>query len=462
MANDTTRTPEIIAQLKQEMTDAYTAMHDTMCELAGVEILAKAFGGFAALAIGLTFILFKIFNTLVTIFALPIMTAIIKGIEVIRKSGSKELNALIVGIMGEFFGADFTDADIPSGTGQRGVRDRAASVGHKFHALLRDQFKVPPAEFLGTGARLTQPDSQPAETFAGFSIDFSVFTSILTILGEIESFGKIEGFRELGSEIARNLSLGRLQRLAQKPLIDLAVAKPLELALMRTLRPTTLSEGDILDAMHSGLLTEQDAHEELIRLGHSIDNINALVELRQKRVDAPMLERLGRFGFLTKEEQVGQLRKQGYTDETARLALNAVVAARLEAQELKDMELLRAHVVNGVLDERHLDQARVMFHVTEEEWTEFRERTLFQRDIPHKFLTELQVTKALESGVIDVAEFDDLNTRAGYSLDDRRILLQIALLALARQKEAAAVKAARAAAKAAKPKTPKKSALPPA
>ncbi len=455
MSNGTTNTPEIINELQATMQESYKSMHDTVCSLTGLEILGMIFGSAAAFTVGLVFILAKLVLLVLTLFGLPVAIAVIKGMGVLRTSGSPELNELITSSMTEFFGVEFTADDLPLVQGKNTVRDRAKAIGHKFHTLLRDEFGLTTDISGSSGKTMIGPDPSAAEAFSGFSIDFSVFTALIGLLGEIESLGKFEQFKELGGDIAHNLALGRLHRLAMQPLLQDAVQTPLQWSLRRQLRPTLLAEKDIVTAVLSQEMSWEDGYEEMARLGYSVDRANTLFRHLQIHLTPTECETLVRWQIITRDDAVKLLKRGGYSEDVARLALNAVVAARMDLQEKQDLDLLRTHVANGVIDESQLDLALVPFHLEQDEIADFRRRALFQRDLPHHFLTQAQLRSAFEQGVMDVSEYTAELAREGLSPDDVQIMLILTLLDLQRKEQAAAVAATRKKKTQGAPQTPK-------
>ncbi len=436
MSNGSITTANVLEKVTERAKVAYQETFNFLCNLTGSNFVSMLI---AAAVAGLVFsvgIIFQLILFIGTVIGLPFATAVIEGFGDIRKSGSPQLNELITAAMGEYLGVDVAPSELPLVAGANTTLERAKALGFKFQGLLRKEFGVLSKEVASDGSTHIFPDSTPAETFAGYAIDFAVFTAITGILGEIESLGRFQQFKDIGADITQNLSLGRLQRIAQQPLFKIAVADPLEWALNRQLRPTLLKEQEVINALHAGDVSPEDAFEELARKGYNTAKINSLISQYKQHVSVLGAERLWRWEVFSRGDAVIYLTKLGWAKEDAELALKDQELARLDAQENKDLELLRRHIVNGVLSEKQAEFALEGFHTTDEEKQDFLRRALFERDLPRKFLTEGNLIKAFEHGLIDVDEFDAENRRSGYSTDDQQILLLLALLALNKQREA--------------------------
>ncbi len=450
MSNGSTTGEQIQQKILSRAVTAYRETYNSLCKETGNNFLSMVGGILVFVAVAGIGVLAGLFIWLTTVLGLPVATQVIEQYAVLRKGGSQQLNELIAAAMGEYLGVVVSPDDLPIDSGPDTVLDRARKLGFKYHNLLRREFILPEKGFDPDGKTHLFPDSTPAETFSGYAIDFAVFTALTGLIGEIASLGKFEQFKELGANMTVNLSLGRMQRVAQMPLFKIGVAEPMQWALNRQLRPTLLKEQELVAALHSGDVSAEDVYEEFARLGYSVPKINTLISQYKQRVSVSGVDRLWRWGILSRGDAVIYLTKQGWAKEDAELALRNEELARMDVQEKADLDLLRRHVVNGVLTEDQTKLALEAFHIADEEKLDWLRRALFERDLPRKFLTEARLMTAFEEGIIDVDQFDAENRRAGYSTDDQSILLLETLLALKKQKEAAAVKAARAA----KPKKP--------
>jgi len=79
---------------------------------------------------------------------------------------------------------------------------------------------------MGTSAPTTGPGAKAAQTFAGYGVNFGVQNGILALIGSLVPETRLDEVREMGVEVAQNLGLGRLMRVALRPLVQTLIATP--------------------------------------------------------------------------------------------------------------------------------------------------------------------------------------------------------------------------------------------
>ncbi len=419
---------------------------------AFVSRIAAVFAG------SLTYLL-GIFTTIV-IWALvnlgaPVASAVIEAIGKARKELSPEAAVLAAEVLNELTGADYSPADIPTGKEFRAHVERARVIGARLHEVLI-------TEFAPNGALSPQQGRDAAARFSGFVTNFAVSTALLGILGELETLGTIEEFRELGVEVARNLALGRLHRLALRPLIQTLISTPLEWSLHKTYHPKMLSEAQAVRAFHARLIDEATLFEELERTGLSAERIRAVMELGREHLGTADLELLIRYGVLTRGDAAQRLSTKGFTTDDAELLLTVEDLRRIDGHLREHIRVLREQRENGVLDPGQFDTALAALPITEEERHTIRVITETKLELPRKFLTLRQMQDAFDEGVANVEELDEFLVREGYSRDDQQILRLLTLLKLADRTKAVHERDARRTARDNRAKSKLKPGQPPA
>ncbi len=375
------------------------------------------------LAIAQTIILWALVNV-----AEPVADTIVKFIDKARKELSPSVAAIAADVLNELTGADFTPEDLPTGKTFADQVERARRIGRQLQDVLITEF-APDGTIGPTQGR------DAAARFTGFVTNFAVATALISIVSEIESLGAIEEFRELGVEVARNLGLGRLHRLALRPLIQTLVTTPLEWDLHKTYHPTLVSEADAVRAFHRGLISEGDMFEELERRGFSPERIRTLVELTQETLSIDDLELLTRYDVLTRGDAVARLTLKGFTPADGELALRAVDLRRVDSLARTWIDVLKRQRKDGVLNAEQFAASLEEIRITDEERRTIRVLTETEVELPRRFLTFAQMETALVEGVVDVDELSEFLVREGYSADDATILRILALLRLAEKEK---------------------------
>jgi hypothetical protein len=118
-----------------------------------------------------------------------------------------------------------------------------------------------------------------AKTFLGFVTAFAIRegnTDVLRDLPIARQWGLLDTFKDFAEDFSKSLGLGRLLRVAVRPLMQVMVATPLQQDLFTQYRPTLLDLTQILRAWKVGALTDADKNAELAKHGYSDKRITAL------------------------------------------------------------------------------------------------------------------------------------------------------------------------------------------
>lgn len=368
---------------------------------------------------------------------------VVKQMAQVRETGSPVLDKLVSDALLEFFGTEVGTISASTKPRSNQPLERAREIGPGLVGLLKKEM------FFGQSGQL-QPSVQGAETFLGFNVDFSIYAALMGILGEVESLGFLKNFRELGSDIARNLGLGRLARQAMMPLVKIGIQDPSTWALNKEFHPTMLAETQIVQLYASGDVSSADAHEMLDRLGYSDSLKNMLFGFYEKRFTVAETERLIRWKVWTFDQGVAYLKSSGFPQATAEAYITATQIARMDAEERQFLTSLRASFVKGFLTADQFNAHLANLHLAPGEVAVVQGIALAEASIPRKELTVAQTQKAFEENVIDLTELEAELTRDGYSPDDVDTLRVLTLLAAQKLDAAAKAKATKAAKTAAK------------
>ncbi len=365
----------------------------------------------------------------VTKIASGVGTGVLELLGEARKEAAPDLNKLVIATLNEMFGTEFTDEDLPTAGDFRSAKERARRIGDKVISLLE-------GEFAPAGRIDEQQGQDAARTFTGFTVNFSVVSAFIAILGELVTAGQLESFRELGVELAQNLGLGRLSRRGLSELVSTTVATPYEWFLMEKYRPTLLGPGQAVKAFLRGQVAPEDLFEELSRQGYSTERINSLIADAQTTLSVDDLDVLVRYGKWTTAQAVDHLRGTGLPLELAEAKFAAVDLKRVDAHVREHVSLLRTQRENGVLDPIQFATSLQELPISEDEIHTIRAVTEAKLELPRKFLTLGQMRDAFIEGVVDLEELNDFLVREGYSRDDQTILRISILLRLAEQTKA--------------------------
>src|SRR5262249_31203856 len=124
-------------------------------------------------------------------------------------------------------------------------------------------------------------------------------------------------FRELGVEVARNIGLGRLVRLALQPLIRNAIQEPYDQALRKRYHPDLLSEAHAVAAFAAGTLDGTQLHETLARKGYADALHGIIIDQYSGKLNDTELSVLLRNGNIDRDAALKELGRSGFTPQNA-------------------------------------------------------------------------------------------------------------------------------------------------
>src|SRR5216684_2746551 len=344
-------------------------------------------------------------------------------------------------------------------------------VGGQVFDLLAQEFVTPPDQLTpgllspkrasgiaGLPAFNITPEQgvEAARRFMGFGMTFAIREANVGVLGELASLGFAKNFRDYGENMVANLAIGRLMRIALRPLMTVLISDPLTQALNKQYRPKPLSEAQLLTLFHHDATRQAEVLEELARQGLSDHNIQALLDLEKVHVKADDVELLERFNVLSHADAVKKLTASGLSADDAELQLKVIDLRRLDTLVRAQAALYQTQFENGVLDADQLRSSLDALPITDDEKHPRQVLAATRVELPRKFPTIAEMTTALVEGVVTVEEYDQFLIREGFGPDDATILRLLALLKTAKVEEARAGAADRLAAKAAKAAAKKK------
>ena len=425
------------------------------------EILAGLLVTISAAVMVLSHVVLIILNPFITGLAQVVFTFL----DSLRKELDQSFALLASSVLNELLGTDFTVQHLASGTDINAHLARAQEIGVLFHRQLMSEFLANTGMTLNPDASFSEPTGpttgnvelitpmsgvRAAARFSGLAINFATANGIIATLAGLVPEIHLDEIREIGEEVAKNLGLGRLQRLALAPIVQILLAEPYKWFINEVARPTQLKLGEVINPFSGSIMPASLIWRSLAREGYSDDKIAALLELHRKKPGETDILTLFEGGHYDDARVQAELKRLGYDDTGS--------AVKFEADHLKAQrpyqDEVRAAVTTAYAD-GHIERSELEGIINSMPLSA-DERALvllaadYKRRVPNKHLTVAQLEAAFEQGILDLQEFTDQLTTQGYAPDDQDVLLLLTLNKLNKQKEAAAAKTARAARQAAK------------
>src|SRR5271157_1470054 len=147
----------------------------------------------------------------------PLLTAFFTVLSQVRHGTTESMGTTMAEILNEFLGTEFDSSVVaPSGNADATLA-RASALGKAVLDRLTQ-------EFTGTTPSNAGPGEKAAQTFAGYGVNFGIQNGIIALIGSLVPETRLDEVREMGVEVAQNLGLGRLMRVALRPLVQTLIA----------------------------------------------------------------------------------------------------------------------------------------------------------------------------------------------------------------------------------------------
>jgi hypothetical protein len=345
---------------------------------------------------------------------IAVMTTLLTAAQGEHNSGFYDLAAKVVE---DLTGVPVDAAQLKQSTFGSGRLTGMETLGGNIFDLLQK-------EFAPNGTLNPDQGLAAAKTFLGFLMNFSIRQgNVETILSMIpEEYRCVEGIREYGELMAKNLGLGRMARRALAPLIQTTIADPLTWKLNLMYRPKMMAEAQMIRRFFRDPSTKDRMTADLQKLGYPDETIADLIaDLQALLPERDMIEYAFRFGNVQSTvsgapalDTKAALMERGYTSDDA----DRLIAVTRPILKENEIALL---VVNGAMD-----QTTALSHMAQLGYDEATAQLALQaHTFSHLHAHRLGLgvlKKMLHDNVIDVLEFGAHLSAQGYSQEDINLL----------------------------------------
>jgi len=349
-----------------------------------------------------------------------------------RTDMDPQVATIAVLVLNELLGTEFNSAMLPTGTDLAGHIARAGDIGKLFHQQMLQNFTLDAATTTDYGAGA-------AQRLTGQIVNFGVATALLGLAGEIGSIGLFKDFRLIGEQVTSGLGLGRMNRLAMRPLINTTVSQPYQWYLNRRFHPTQFKAAELANPFTQTLIDPKLLYASLDLEGWSDEKKQALVELHQKRLALDDVEILKRWGYWDETTTHKYLVKLGWPEELADTAGRIPELKRIDARITRLVDKLESEVQSGHMTADDALALMKTLPITEDERAVIQATMIAHTKVPHRSLTLTEVEKAFESGIYTADQLTGRLQQLGYNGDDLNTLYTLTLLKFGHDVEAKAV-----------------------
>jgi len=354
--------------------------------------------------------------------AAPAAEAVLQLIDTLREELRPSLGRILGSATSELLGLNMSQDDIGRLGEAKSSIELAGMVGGRI-------FDVLEGEFAPDGVINPVQGEKAAQTFTGFAANFAVSSAFLSTLGELVSYGAIEEFRELGTTMANTLGLGRMQRRGLTEMVGITIGIPYEWHLNKKYRPQQLSPSQAIRAWFRQQLTDEQLHEAFARAGYSTEKMNALIDLERPALGRGDIWRLLKWGVLTRDQAIEEMKLRGWSNLEAELALKEEELAEAESQVRTHAGDLHQAALQGIISKADFNElvGELPLGTAEIQW---RRTVLGQLlELPRRRVSEADMENSFLQGLITLSEYNEFLRRVrGYPAEDRNLLMFLLLI----------------------------------
>lgn len=219
----------------------------------------------------------------------PLLSIFFTGLTELRQGVTRDNGDVIASVLNEFLMTNLDASDLAPNPGGDEILARVQKMG----AAVLNRLE---SEFGGTTTDTPGRGQKAAETFAGFGVNFGIQNGIITLLAGILPQVHMDDIRELGVEIASNLGLGRLMRVALRPLVQTLIATPYQRELNARYQTAILSNAELVKAYFAERIMPERVQQLMKEQGLSDDQNAELIEQARERLTSAEIELLNALG----------------------------------------------------------------------------------------------------------------------------------------------------------------------
>lgn len=323
--------------------------------------------------------------------------------------------------------SDLLGTDVDSGTLQAAYQRGSNAAMSALGGAVFNQLK---GELSPAGNPIQPIDGiNAALSFLGYGLQFAVREGNLEFITSLipEEWRVGEGLRTYGSNMARNLGLGRLTRLALQPLFKIFIQDPMTWYYNQLYTPTLLGASVAIKAFNRGQIGQDVLNQELAYAGYSsaYQAVMATEALGQKSVSDLYTQFIHADPNLPNFQQA--IQNLGYSQQTAEDLMNVTVwnDADTFLQEMAETAYTKA--LSDPTQAAAFQQYVLNLWPGGNRAQFWAARLQDDLATPRKFLSWSEVQDAVVAGILAISDADAFLSAQGYGPNDLSTLMLLML-----------------------------------
>jgi len=157
-----------------------------------------------------------------------------------------------------------------------------------------------------------QKGMDAAANYLSINMQFQMSAWLLHLLGDVQSFGMFKSLKDLPNAISWSFGLGWLSWLVMGTPFQVSIVKPMEWRFNSRLRPSRMSEGQLMEAFRRGLITSEEWNRQLEQKGWRDSDKALLYRMAEKDYSDSLLREGLYNGFFQEDAVLKELQRKGY------------------------------------------------------------------------------------------------------------------------------------------------------
>src|SRR5215469_3098872 len=372
---------------------------------------------------------------------LCIISYLMRLVTSIDDAAAPGIDAVVRASLEHVFGVEVGGS--PARRVAAGVRgeDTAKQIGKKITDALTGSVTASVGNVL-------EPSTAAADHFLGQMARMGVEGWIDGFVAEAVGGERLSSILELVPIMGEVLGLGRISRQVLMPVLKIQVQEPYTWFLNLKYRPAVLPEAIAVRENLRGKMTDNKLDEVLGKLGHSAQNIQALINANSKMLSVGDVDFLVKHGTWSQDRGIQELRNDGWDVGKAGVLANLSEQRRIEAHHQKVLDAALASYVKREIELDQLNHFLTSFTLPEGEQDAFIHMADSLRELNVKHLSLGEVEQLVRAHIMNLDDVRTWMTREGYPQEEQIPLETYLLGKITTADEAAASRKAAADARA--------------
>ena len=326
-------------------------------------------------------------------------------------------------LMSDLLGVDFAPDALSNAWAQGGDVGGITSAGSLLLNQLSSEMNRPLPSPDGPGMTAAKSLLGWMMAFSVREANVSVFTSMIP-----EEYRFLDGLRDYGVSLARNLGLGRMARLIFQPWLKVAIQDPVTHELNAAYTPTFLGTTQAIKAKARGIYSQSDLEDEAAADGYTLQRLQALTKDTLTQLQESHVWELYKWGAFDQSAALAALTSYGIDPDVVQQYFAALGYKERDTYVPQFLSVIHSQFLNGYLSLDQYQSIVTNLRITQESQQDLLAILGQLASLPRKRLTLAEMQGYYVDGIVDLQDIETYLQLEGYSSDDQDLLVLATLI----------------------------------